>query len=578
MFNLTISIDVSFIFNCFEFFLNVLLFRSILSIISRHIAHHMQSLLQSDAQLWEKLLHTSGGKLEIPKCNFSVFDWDFDKFGRAHLIEPTFTQLLVTSSDNHKQLVIPILKTNCSYKYVGLHIALDGNMTEQALDLQKKCKNIAILFTQSYFNAKDSEQGFMTIYSPIVKYALPTTSISDIGLQKIQQPVITSVLSRLEYNKNMPRAIIHSSTMYGGVGLLDFFTEQGCSQVQLLLAHLRSQTYIHNQIISLLESFQVQAGNRTSPLEHIESIGYVHSPWMNTVRGFLSTFDATITIPQLSSIKLIRQHDKAIMNKEALSQYSKSKQEMINACRLFLKVNTVAEISNHQGYKILDCISDCAVSSEGSPILHDLSESKLNWPYQTRPPRKARLTWKKYISSLIGPNNNLRTFLGPWNSHVHEQISWKFLTYSSDIIHLQNNAMTRFELVQGRSRHKLQFIQRNIIQHNITNINLPITPQHSTQTTLYTVQQYTHTYIPIAIHTGDNVSIYTINPEFPTDNILHIYTRGLPMKPKSSIIISNIKISRIIEVNVASMINATSITPDIMCLIHTLHCIRAHYY
>jgi hypothetical protein len=182
--------------------------------------------------------------------------------------------------------------------------------------------------------------------------------------------------------------------MYGGVGLLDLFTEQGCSQIQLILAHLRTHTYLHNQIVGLLESFQVQAGVTTSPLEHITPVVYVQSQWMNTVRNFLSTFDATITIPQLSYIKLIRQHDKAIMNKETLSGYSKSEQEMTNARRLFLKVNTVAEISNHQGYKILDCVSDCTVSTEGRPLLHDLSESKLIWPYQIRPPRKARLTWK----------------------------------------------------------------------------------------------------------------------------------------------------------------------------------------
>jgi hypothetical protein len=82
------------------------------------------------------------------------------------------------------------------------------------------------------------------------------------------------------------------------------------------------------------------------------------------------------------------QHDKAIMDSTILSRYPKSEQEMINACRLFLKVNTLAEITNHQGSKILDCVRNCALSSEGHPTLHEISKSKLQWPYQTRPPRK----------------------------------------------------------------------------------------------------------------------------------------------------------------------------------------------
>jgi hypothetical protein len=41
--------------------------------------------LRHDAQLWERLLHISGGELEIPKCNFSIFQWYFDNLGRATL-------------------------------------------------------------------------------------------------------------------------------------------------------------------------------------------------------------------------------------------------------------------------------------------------------------------------------------------------------------------------------------------------------------------------------------------------------------------------------------------------------------
>jgi hypothetical protein len=149
----------------------------LLCIISRHLSIYLQTFLQSDAQLWEKLLYMSGGKLEIPKCNFSVFEWDFDNFGRAHLCQPNFNQLQVASGDNQKQLLIPVLKTNKAYIHVGIHIALDSNMTSQINSLQVKCNQIALLFSQSYFSAKDSEQGFMTIYGPIVKYFLPTTSI-----------------------------------------------------------------------------------------------------------------------------------------------------------------------------------------------------------------------------------------------------------------------------------------------------------------------------------------------------------------------------------------------------------------
>jgi hypothetical protein len=120
---------------------------ALLCIISRHLSNYLQMFLQSDAQLRGRLLYTSGGKLEIPKCNFSIFAWEFDNLGRAHLRQPTFTQLNVNSSDNQKQLVIPVLNINKLYKYVGIHIALDGNMTSQINDLQEKCNQISLLFS-----------------------------------------------------------------------------------------------------------------------------------------------------------------------------------------------------------------------------------------------------------------------------------------------------------------------------------------------------------------------------------------------------------------------------------------------
>ena len=38
-----------------------------------------QSLLQQDAQMWERLLWTSGGLLNLTKCYSQSIQWDFDK-------------------------------------------------------------------------------------------------------------------------------------------------------------------------------------------------------------------------------------------------------------------------------------------------------------------------------------------------------------------------------------------------------------------------------------------------------------------------------------------------------------------
>jgi hypothetical protein len=94
-------------------------------------------ILQKDAQMWEKLLHTSGGKLEIPKCVFSLFKWKFDKHGRPALDYQTNNTLHIRSSSTKEITIIPQIEPSIAYKYVGVHIALNGNMSAQLHELKK---------------------------------------------------------------------------------------------------------------------------------------------------------------------------------------------------------------------------------------------------------------------------------------------------------------------------------------------------------------------------------------------------------------------------------------------------------
>lgn len=129
--------------------------------------------------------------------------------------------LTVTNSTNGTTMQISQMETFDSYKYVGIHIAIDGNQRNQFLDLSEKCIKMSTVFSQFYFNAKDSEQGFITIYAPLIKYALPATCLSCKQLCAIQQLIITSALSQLGFNPHMPRAVIHASMWYGGAGIMD---------------------------------------------------------------------------------------------------------------------------------------------------------------------------------------------------------------------------------------------------------------------------------------------------------------------------------------------------------------------
>jgi hypothetical protein len=133
-------------------------------------------------------------------------------------------------------------------------------MTDQIKDLQLKCNQMATIYNQTYFNSNDAKQGFITVYAPSICYPLATTSISQMTLKRMQKPVISAVLSRMGFNKHMPRAVVFASKNRGGIGLLDLYSEQGARQIKLLITNLQTKTYLHNTIYILLESYQLAAG------------------------------------------------------------------------------------------------------------------------------------------------------------------------------------------------------------------------------------------------------------------------------------------------------------------------------
>jgi len=46
------------------------------------------------------------------------------------------------------------------------------------------------------------------------------------------------ILSKMGYNKNMPRAVVYAPTTHGGIGMKNLYTEQGLQKVLQVLNQL----------------------------------------------------------------------------------------------------------------------------------------------------------------------------------------------------------------------------------------------------------------------------------------------------------------------------------------------------
>lgn len=142
-----------------------------------------------------------------------------------------------------------------------------------------------------------------------------------------------------------------------------------------------------------LQYLQLEAGVGECLLEYPnKSIPYLTPTWLLSVREFLSKHNMSITLTDQPAIKLAGPQDQFIMQTEHLMRYTATQQQDINLVRLYLQVNTLADMTDP------DTPNRIHLLYLDGKRPHDWTE-RMRWPRQAPPSSSQRRLWKRYISS-----------------------------------------------------------------------------------------------------------------------------------------------------------------------------------
>jgi hypothetical protein len=450
---------------------------------------HLLAILQEDSQAWEKLVYTTGGKLEVSKCKFGLFQWQYSTSGEPSLVDGDTLQLSVTSSEDQQNLLVNQLSPSTSYKYLGMHIALDGNMWSQEQSLQQLCDKFIIVFAQSSFSTMDIHQCYTTVFAPAIKYVFPGTSLSESFLYKLQLPILNLVLPKLGFNQHMPRDVVLAPLHFGGLGLMDLYVEQGVAHIMFILGQIRSFSPAADTILILLESYQISSGLPDNPFQFTKVQSYVSSPWVQSVQQFLCQCNATIALPGLHIIGLLRQNDAFIMHTAVALGFSASDLSCINQCRLFLQVMTLSEICNDNGDHILLAALEGHTSALGTPSLQVHSQSTLQWPDQPRPEAASWRIWRRFLQHLLSSHSTpgLIQPLGQWlhNTHPHRKWTYQYDPTSNEVTQQSGTMTVRYIAEASRTRQTHVYRASSLL--GPTSITFPVTPTVVTDKILHKI-------------------------------------------------------------------------------------------
>ena len=214
----------------------------------------------------------------------------------------------------------------------------------------------------------------------------------------------------MHYNRNMPKEVVYGTQSLFGLGLHDYYIEQGINQISTLVGHIRQASDTGDMMRIELQWCQTQAGTNSHLLEDP-----TNPCWIMSIQDFLRTYGLRIDLTSCTIPVLQCAGDEFIM--DALREQggcTSTELVRLNACRVLLQVARLSDIASADGRTIRDDILKGTVAA--------FYASRNRWPRQGRPPWQWWNLWRQKLKtafSIDGSVPTLRHKLGTWNRQMH---------------------------------------------------------------------------------------------------------------------------------------------------------------
>ena len=229
---------------------------------------------------------------------------------------------------------------------LGVYLFPNGDFSKQIQVLRDKAGAFAILLKSPRLSPTDIRIFHKTMYGPAMKYPLSAMAVDEEELNCIQTSVIPAMLQKLGINRNLPTAIRHGPTEFGGMALLDLRTELGIETIKYLRNAVYAQSATGLLIILTLKHLQQEAGIGEHLLECPDiHIPYLTPTWITSIRQYMSNHNLTMTITDVSAPQLNRAGDSFIMTASHLARYTAIQQKDINLVRMYLQATFLSDLA-----------------------------------------------------------------------------------------------------------------------------------------------------------------------------------------------------------------------------------------
>jgi len=154
--------------------------------------------------------------------------------------------------------------------------------------------------------------------------------------------------------------------------------KQRAQQILITVRHLCAQTPLGQAIEALIRNYQLWAGIQGHVLSDTQPCPWIPNQWLTALRSSLHTLNAQICYSSWNVLPL-QIGNRFLMEDFNNQDFPRHKLEKLNACRMYLQVTTLAEITDHTSTELLPQILSHRLNE--TPVgLSNISHSTLKWP------------------------------------------------------------------------------------------------------------------------------------------------------------------------------------------------------
>jgi hypothetical protein len=411
--------------------------------------HEIVGDMQRFVNHWEGGLRATGGALRVDKSCWYLIDFVW-RNNSWHYASKRDVPGDITVRDADGQVKpLPRLEPHEANETLGIFLTMDGDQQAEVQHLRSKTSAFAEHLRTGMIQRDEAWHALHSTILKTLEYPMDAINLTKKQWDYVMAPLLRVVLPRSGIARTFPRDLLYAPPTLTGMGIVHPFYKQNLKHLDLVLRETLTNSITSDLIRAILEQHRLEIGILcTNGNWNLKVFGpCLTSSWFSDLILFCEKEDIFL-VDTSPTLPLHAANDVYLMQSFADAGYRNHDLIVLNQCRMYLKVISLADL----------------VTADGVSITQDAYNGKRNrvrdlgWP--RLPPSLPRTSWNLWRRAIdrcfLHPHSShrqLRRPLGEWLPVARPSWLWFFSPGECRLYHSEGPLFRVFVRVsRGRTR------------------------------------------------------------------------------------------------------------------------------